>query len=245
MSIRTLIRIAALSIGLVLVSPLAWSAAGLLPALAGVGLLMLAAGYLAALAGGGDPTRWQLRYHLPDGAAQDDPSSVSPSGRSLDRLERILHFLADRTGHFALEASANGLILQIPEAFDRYVEAQLPRALPEVRLSKDHDNGEGPSAGTFFLCTGLPNRELLCWATEDRGRKVRLHIHQGPHTTLVAQTDGARPPGRWVRLPLPRLLRRLWHRLPLWDDLSLGIQLSNLFPRTDEVTVYIAPVGKV
>jgi hypothetical protein len=41
-----------------------------------------------------------------------------------------------------------------------------------------------------------------------------------------------------VRLPLPHLLRRLWHRLPLWDDLSLGIQLGSLFPPTDDVTVY-------
>ena len=37
---------------------------------------------------------------------------------------------------------------------------------------------------------------------------------------------------------MPHLLRRLWYRLPLWDDLSLGIQLSSLFPPTDDVTVY-------
>ncbi len=221
MSIRTLIRIFALSVG---------SGAGVTPGLARsgtvaatrseLGLLVLSLGYLVLLAGGGDLTRWQLRYHLPGGADQED----------LDRLEHILHFLADRTGHFVLEASATGLILEIPEAFDRYVEAQLPRALPEVKLSQPEDNGEGPSAGTFFLCTGSPNSDLLRWATEDRERQVRLHIHQGPHTTLVAQTDGTRPPGRWVRLPLPRLLRRLWYRLPLWDDLSLGVQLSSLFP---------------
>ena len=236
MSIRTLIRILALSVGLVLVPPLAWSAAGLpvlsgaegLPALVGVGLLLLTAGYLVLLAGGGDLTRWQLRYHLLGGAGQGD----------LDRLEHILDFLADRTGHFVLEASATGLVLEIPEAFDRYVEAQLPRALPEVKLSKPDDNGVGPSAGTFFLCTGSPGSDLLRWATEDRERQVRLHIHQGPHTTLIAQTDGTRPPGRWVRLPLPHLLRRLWHRQPLWDDLSLGIQLSSLLPPTDDVTVY-------
>ncbi len=165
-------------------------------------------------------------------------SRVGQARRILGRLEHVLHFLADRTGHFVLEASATGLVLEIPEAFDRYVEAQLPRALPEVKLSKDHDNGEGPSAGSFFLCVGSPAADLLRWATEDRERQVRLHIHQGPHTTLIAQTDGTRPPGRWVRLPLPRLLRRLWYRLPLWDDLSLGIQLSSLFPPTDDVTVY-------
>ena len=131
MSIRTLIRIVALSTGLVLASPLAWSRAGPLQALLGVGLLLLAAGYLAALAGGGDFTRWQLRYHLPSSVDQDH----------LGRLEQVLDFLADRTGHFVLEASATGLILEIPEAFDRYVQAQLPRALPEVKLSQPEDNG--------------------------------------------------------------------------------------------------------
>ena len=67
---------------------------------------------------------------------------------------------------------------------------------------------------------------------------MRLHIHQGPHTTLVAQSDGTRPPDKWLKLPLPRILRKLWYHLPLWDDLSLGIQLSSMFPPTDEVTVY-------
>jgi hypothetical protein len=238
MSIRTLIRMVALSLALLLASPLTWSAAGLFTALVGVGLLLMIAGYLVLLARGGDLTRWQLRYHLPSGAGQQDPSELSPSGRSLGRLEHILHFLADRTGHFVLEASATGLVLEIPEAFDRYVEAQLPRALPEVKLSKPDKNRERLSAGSFFLCTGSPSSDLLRWATEHRERWVRLHIHQGPHSTLIAQTDGTHPPGRWVRLPLPRLLRRLWYRLPLWDDLSLGIQLSNLFPPTDDVSVY-------
>ena len=236
MSIRTVIRIVALSVGLVLASPLAGHAAGPpvlsgaegLLLLGGLALLGLSFGYLMLLAGGGDLTRWQLRYHLPSSAGHEE------SGR----LEHVLHFLADRTGHFVLEASATGLVLEIPEAFDRYVEAQLPRTLPEVKLSKPDENGEGPSAGSFFLCTGSPNSGLLRWATEHRGRQVRLHIHQGPLTTLIAQTDGSRPPGRWVRLPLTRLLRRLWYRLPLWDGLSLGIQLSSLFPPTDDVTVY-------
>ena len=228
MSIRTLIRIAALSVGLVLASALAWSLTGLLPALAGVGLLLLTTGYLAAPVGRDDLTRWQLRYHLPSEADLHD------SGR----LEQVLHFLADRTGHFVLEANARGLFLELPPAFSRYIEAQLPRALPEVRLSGDCNNGEGLSAGTFFLSTGSPSSSILRWATEDKGRQVRLHIHQGPHTTLIAQTDGTRPPGRWVRLPLPRLLRRLWYHLPLWDDLSFGTQVSSLLPRTDADTVY-------
>jgi hypothetical protein len=236
MSIRTLIRIAALSAGLVLASPLAWHKAGP-PVLSGAeGLLFLGAlallgssfGCLVLPAGGSDLTRWQLRYHLPSGAGQEDAG----------RLEHILHFLADRTGHFVLEASATGLVLEIPEAFDRYVEAQLPRALPEVRLSKPDENGERSTPGSFFLCIGSPSSDLLRWATEGKGRQVRLHIHQGPHATLIAQTDGTCPPGRWVRLPLPRMLRKLWYHLPLWDDLSLGIQLSSLLPPTDDVTVY-------
>ncbi len=103
-------------------------------------MLLLAAGYLVILAGGGDLTRWQLRYHLPDGAGQDD------SGR----LEQVLHFLADRTGHFVLEANARGLFLELPPAFDRYVEAQLPRALPEVKLSKDERQRGRTVTGLFF-----------------------------------------------------------------------------------------------
>jgi hypothetical protein len=223
-----LIRIITLTVGLVLASPLAWRTAGPLQLLGGLALLGVSLGYLVSLAGGGDLTRWQLRYHLPSGAGQEDPG----------RLEHILHFLADRTGHFVLEASATGLILEIPEAFDRYVEAQLPRALPEVKLSRENDNGQEPSPGSFFLLVGQSSADVLRWATEDRERQVRLHIHPGAHTSLIVQTDGTRPHGRWVRLPLPRLLRRLWYRLPLWDDLSLGMQLSSLLPRTDDVTVY-------
>jgi hypothetical protein len=238
MSIRTLIRIAALSAALLLVSPIVWRTAGPVLLVAALGLPVLSLAYLVSLAGGSDLTRWQLRYHLPSGAGQEDPSELSFSGRSSGHLEHVLHFLADRTGHFVLEASPTGLVLEIPEAFDRYVEAQLPRALPEVRLSKSDENGERPSAGTFFLCIASASRDLLRWATEGREREVRLHIHQGPHATVIAQTDGTRPPGRWVRLPLPRLLRRLWCDLPLWDDLSFGTRLSSLLPLTDDVTVY-------
>ena len=233
MSIRTLVRMVALSVGLVLASPLAWSLTGLsvptgaegLPALAGVGSLLLTAAYLMVQTHGSDLTRWQVRYHLTD-------------ADSTEHLEDILRFLADRTGHFVLEANARGLFLELPPAFGRYIEAQLPRALPEVKLSRENDNEQRRAPGSFFLLVGQAGADVLHWATEVRGRYVRLHIQQGPHTTLIAQTDGTRPPGRWVRLPLPRLLRRLWYRLPLWDDLSFGTQVSGLLPRTDAITVY-------
>jgi hypothetical protein len=65
---------------------------------------------------------------------------------------------------------------------------------------------------------------------------MRLHIHQGPFATLVARAEGEVPPGRWVRLP--RLLRKLWYRLPIWDELSDGARLSSLFPHTDYDTIY-------
>jgi len=235
---RTLIRVLSLSAALLLAAAMIWSAAGPVLLVAALGLPVLSFGYLVMLAGGGDPTHWQLRYHLPCEAGQEDPSELDPSGRSLDRLEQVLQFLADRTGHFVLEATARGLFLELSPAYDRYIEAQLPRALAEVKLSQPEDNREGPSAGSFFLCTGSPNSDLLRWATEDRGRHMRLHIHHGPHTTLIAETDGTRPPGRWIRLPLARLLRRLWYHLPLWDDLSFGTQVSGLLPRTDADTVY-------
>jgi hypothetical protein len=238
MSIRTLIRIVAVCLGLVLASPLAWSVLGPFAALLGVGSLLLTAVYLMVLASGQDATRWQLRYHLPSGPLHDGPSELSPSGRSLDRLEQVLHFLAERTGHLVLEANGQGLFLELSPVYGRYVEAQLPRALPEVKLSRENGSGHEPSPGSFFLLVGEPSRDVLGWATEARGTQVRLHIHQGPHATLIARTDGTRPPGRWIRLPLPLLLRRLWFHLPLWDELSLGTRLSRLLPRTDEVTVY-------
>jgi hypothetical protein len=228
MSIRTLIRVLSLSAALLLASAMIWSAAGPVLLVAALGLPVLSFGYLVMLAGGGDLTHWQLRYHLPSEADLDD------SGR----LELVFHFLADRTGHFVLEANTRGLFLELPPAFGRYIEAQLPRALSEVKLSKENDNGQESAPGSFFLLVGQSTTDVLRWATEDRGRHMRLHIHHGPHTTLIAQTDGTRPPGRWIRLPLPRLLRRLWYHLPLWDDLSFGTQVSSLLPRTDADTVY-------
>jgi hypothetical protein len=222
MSIRTLLCILALAIGLVLVSPLAWSATGPLPALAGAALLGLTLGYLTLLAGGGDLTRWQVRYHL---ETRDE----------LGRLEEILYFLADKAGQFTIEANAQGLFLGLPQALDRYVEAHLPKALPELRLCQA-ENGQKPSRGPFFLSLGPLSSDLLHWATEHEGRQVRLHIHQGPYATLIAHTDGLRPPGRWLRLP--RVLMKLWHHLPLWDELSIGVRLSSLLPLTDDGAVY-------
>jgi len=228
MSIRTLIRVLSLSAALLLASAMIWPAAGQVLLVAALGLLGLSLGYLGLLTRRGDLSHWQLRYHLPSEAGQED----------MGRLEQVLHFLADRTGHFVLEANARGLSLELPPAFGRYIEAQLPRALPEVKLAKEICNRQEQSPGSFFLLLGQAGADVMRWATEDKGRHVRLHIHQGPHTTLIAQTDGTRPPGRWVRLPLPRLLRRLWYHLPLSDDLSFGTRLSSLLPRTDAVTVY-------
>ena len=98
---RTLIRIVALPVSLVVVSPLVWSILGLFPALLSVSLSLLAVFYLLLQSRGGDVRRCELCYHLPDDAAQQDPN----------RLGRVLQFPADRTGHLLLEASATGLVL--------------------------------------------------------------------------------------------------------------------------------------
>jgi hypothetical protein len=79
MALRTSIRLLALAT--VPLSCLLWDLAGPLPALAGLGLVLL---YLVLLAGEGDLTRWQLRYHLTPG---DDIGRLEqlctswPSGR--------------------------------------------------------------------------------------------------------------------------------------------------------------------
>ncbi len=39
-------------------------------------------------------------------------------------------------------------------------------------------------------------------------------------------------------MPLPGQLRRLWQRLPVWDELSAGVQLSSLFPPTADGCAY-------
>ena len=95
MSLRTLTRVVALGLALIVTTPLFWPAAGPLPALAGLALLVLAAGYLALGAGGPPTTCWQIRYVLED--------------QELGRLDEMLKFLAARAGQVVLEASGQGL----------------------------------------------------------------------------------------------------------------------------------------
>jgi len=134
-----------------------------------------------------------------------------------------------------LEASAAGLVLELPAAFDRYVEAHLPQALPELKLSRDSGGERSGTRGASFFCLGPPGSDALRWATEGAGRMVRLHIHQGPYATLLACTDGERPPGQWLPVRLPR---RFGQRLPVWDELSAGVRLSSLFPPPGAGSVY-------
>ena len=148
----------------------------------------------------------------------------------------VLRFLADKAGRFTVEANAKGLFLELPSGLDRYVEAHLPKALPELRLSRE-DNGRQPSGRSFFLCVGPLSSDLLRWATEGSwaGRcactSTRDHMPPAPHRPMATC-----PPGRWLRLPAS--LRRLWHRLPVWDELSAGVRLSSLFPPTGDGAVY-------
>ena len=225
MALRTFIRLLALALATAPLSFLLWDVAGPLPLLVGLGLVGLSLLYLVLLAGGGNLTRWQFRYHL-------------KPGDGTERLEEILHFLAEKTAHFVVEANAQGLFLELPVAFDRYAEAQLPKALPELRMVRDKTSSGSQTRGSSFLSVGAPTSDALRWATEGEGRHVRLHVHQGPYATFIAQIDGPCPPGRWLRLPLPRLLKRLWQHLPLWDELSDGVRLSSLFPLTDDGAVY-------
>ncbi len=222
MALRAFIRLLALALATVPLSFLLWDGTGPLPALIGLGLMSLSLLYLRWLAGGGNLTRWQLRYHL---TPEDDTG----------RLEELLHFLAQKTGHLVVEASGQGLFLELPAAFDRYVEAQLPRALPELRLARDRSTSKNQRGRSSFFSVGLPDGNLLGWATEGETRQMRLHIHPGPYVTLLAQTDGVRPPGHWIRIRLPQ---RFWQRLPLWDELSAGVRLSSLLPPTGNGAVY-------
>lgn len=229
MSIRALLRIQALAVALLAASALLWADMG--PTLALFALLFqgLTAAYLVLMAGHTAVSRWQLRYQLSEEEARD----------GLDRLEGILRFLAYRTGHLVVEANARGLLLELPQALDGYVEAQLPRALPELRLSKEEPRTSSAGRrGSLFLSLGVLSSEPLRWATEGEGRQVRLHIHQGPYVTLTAQTHGECPPGRWLHIPLPHVATRLWQRLPLWDELSAGVRLGSLFPPTADGAVY-------
>lgn len=222
MALRTFLRLLALALATIPLSFLLWDVTGPLPLLAGLGLWGLVLGHLALLAGGENVTRWQLRYQL-------------GPGDGTDRLEDLLLFLAQRTGHFVVEANSGGLFLELPPAFDRYVEAQFPKALPELRLSKDGGQVAGQPGGSFFLSVGPLGAHLLRWATEGSNRQVRLHVHQGPHATVIAWTNGVRPPGRWIRVRMPR---RFWQRWPLWDELSRGVRLGSLFPQAGDGDVH-------
>jgi hypothetical protein len=228
MSLRTFIRIVALVFALLVVSPLTWGTTGPLLPLAALGLLGLTLGYLVLLAGGGDLTRRQLRYTLHGEEAQAD----------LQRLEEVLRFLADKAGHFVVEANERGLFVEVPQAFDRYLQAQLPLALPETKLSRADSGRQSQTEGSFFLCFDRPTGDLLRWATEGEGRQVRLHIQQGAYATLTAQSEKTPPPGRWFRVTLTRPFMRFWQRLPLWDELSAGMRLSSLFPTTIDGSIY-------
>ena len=224
MSLRNLIRLLAACAASVPVTLLTWKTTGPWPLLGSLAGLLLTVGYLALLAGGGDLTRWHLRYHL-------EP------GTDTERLEATLRYLVDRAGHLVIEASWEGLFLELPQALDRYVEAQLPRALPELRLSRD-DNGMRKAGRSFFLSVGPLGSDLLRWAAEGEERKVRLHVRQGPFATLTVQTNERPSTGRWVRLPLAGKLRRIWQGLPVWDELSAGVRLSSLFPPTTDGSAY-------
>jgi len=224
MSLRMLIRLGALGLGLLLFSPLLWQAAGPWPLLAGVGLPILITGYLLLSSGRPPVSRWQIRYW-------------TETRQANDRLDGTVSYLAMRAGHLVLEANSHGLFLEAPAAFDRYVQVQLEQALPEARVSRlGNNNSNGCQAGeALYLCLDPLAGDPLRWATEGRGRQVRLHLLGGIRQTLVARTaDGSLPPGSWVRVSVPgSLTARLWKRLPVWDELSTGTRPSHLLPTTN------------
>ena len=229
MSLRTLIRIGGLALGLILSSPLLWKAAGFLPILLACCLVLLTSLFLLAAAGTGRASRWQIRYWL-------------EAHQANERLDATLDFLAERAGHVVLEASSQGLVLEAPAAFDRYVQVQMEQALPEARVTRvsSSNNSSRQAGDAVHLCLDPLAGDLLRWATQGPERAVRLHMQRGPHFTVVAQTDGATVlPGRWLSIPLPRpAAARLWRKLPVWDDLSTGVKLSHLLPTTDDAVVY-------
>jgi hypothetical protein len=230
MSLRTFVRIAALALGLLLFSPLLWPAAGPWPLLAGLGLSVTTVVYLLLASGGqAKVSRWQLRYQMERRQANE-------------RLDAPLAFLVEHAGHVVLEANGQGLFLEAPVAFDRYIQAQFERALPEARVSRVHNDQHPPRGGAFYLCLDPLAGDPLCWATEAQGRGARLHLHRGVCATLVAQAaDETPPPGAWVRIPAPGpLATRLWRKLPVWDELAVGSRLrpSHLLPATGDGAVY-------
>jgi len=231
MSLRTLIRLGALGLGLILFSPLLWQTAGPWPLLLGLGLLVTTAVYLLLASGQAKISRWQLRYRMETWQANE-------------RLDATLSFLAGRAGHVVLEADSQGLVLEAPAAFDRYVQVQLEQALPEARVSRlsnnnSSSNGRQPGEA-LHLCLDPLAGDPLRWATEGRDRQARLHLQGGTHLTLVARSaDDSSPPGSWARLPVPGVLAaRLWERLPFGDELSKDTRTSHLLPTTNGNSVY-------
>ena len=121
MSLRTLIRVVALALGLTAASIATWPTMGATPLLAGLSLLGLTLGYLLLRrTGESSVTRWRMHYRL-------------QPGQDLMHVQGLLRFLAAKTGHIVLEVSSQGFILEVPSAMDQYVGAQLPRALPGLR----------------------------------------------------------------------------------------------------------------
>ena len=240
MSFRILIRLLTLALASMALSAPLWNYAGPWLLLAGPGLVLSILGYLALTRSRHSISRWQLRYWLPVRSPEGQETELGGKDPELscDRLEHILNYLAARSGHLVLEGCADGLFLELPEAFDQYVEAQFPRALPEVKLSRGSSAGDDSAGKACYLSLASPANQALRWATVQGGRQVRVHIHAGPHVTLTARTDGDRPPGRWGTIPVPQLLVGLWHRLPVWDELSAGSCLSCLLPATQEDDVY-------
>jgi len=238
MSLRTLVRLGALALGLLLFSPLLWRAAGPWPLFLGLGLFSLTTGYLLLSSGRPPISRWQLRYRMETRQANE-------------RLDATLSFLAGRAGHVVLEANSQGFFLEAPAVFDRYVQVQLEHALPEARVSRlsnntakeavlrSSSNGRQPGEA-LHLCLDPLAGDPLRWATEGRDRQVRLHLQGESHLTLVARSaDDSSPPGSWARLPVPGVLAaRLWARLPVWDELAASTRLSHLLPTTNGNSVY-------
>jgi hypothetical protein len=227
MSLRTLIRLAVLALAAFLFSPLLWPTAGPWTSLAGPGLLVATLGYLLLASGARPTSRWQLRYQMDTRQANE-------------RLDATLNFLADHAGQITLEANEQGLFFEAPVAFDRYVQIQMEQALPEARVTRARDTtgvASGDPIPQGYLCLGSPDSELLRWATAGKERTLRLFLQRGPYATLLARSTDSPPPGRWLRLP-GRQPIRLWARLPLWDELSAGVQPGHLLPTTENGAVY-------
>lgn len=234
MSIRAFTLVAVAALVSLPLSFFLWGAAGPWISLPGPGLLVLVLLYLAWISGGTPTTRWQVRYHLPP----ENAAAFSGESTALERAERfeaIMRYVADRAGHVAIEANAGGLFLIAPRALDQYLSVQIPRVLPEgkvTRVEEDRVDNNNNGGRRRYLCSGPLTSEALSWAMQDTHRQVRLHVHRGLYLTLTARCAPP-PPGRWLRVPLPHPLAGLWRNLPLWDELSAGVRVCDLLPPTE------------